>query len=107
MSWERVTRPVQYGGLGILYLERFEWALQMKWLWLQKIEPNKPWNAFNIQVPNTARALFELSVVTEVGDGATTKFWTDKWINGCNIQELAPELLANVKKGASKSRTVQ
>lgn len=42
ISWERVARPLNMGGLGILHLERLSGVLQMKWLWLQKTEPDRP-----------------------------------------------------------------
>ncbi|WVZ91117.1 hypothetical protein U9M48_037330 [Paspalum notatum var. saurae] len=36
VSWEKVQRPLHYGGLGILNLETMGWALRIRWLWLQK-----------------------------------------------------------------------
>jgi hypothetical protein len=35
VSWEIVTRPLSYGGLGIPNLKFKSWALQAKWLWLK------------------------------------------------------------------------
>jgi hypothetical protein len=43
VAWDRVCRLLQLGGLGISSLKELIWALRMRWLWLQKIEPNRPW----------------------------------------------------------------
>jgi hypothetical protein len=32
VSWENVHRPLEYGGLGILNLEKLGWALKIRWL---------------------------------------------------------------------------
>uniref|UniRef100_K3ZCK4 Uncharacterized protein n=1 Tax=Setaria italica TaxID=4555 RepID=K3ZCK4_SETIT len=52
-------------------------------------------------------SLFASAVTTEVGNGANTKFWTDRWLNGCSIEFLAPHLFASVPKRRVKRRTVQ
>jgi hypothetical protein len=36
VPWEIVTMPLKYGGLGDSNLPFKGWALQVKWLWLQK-----------------------------------------------------------------------
>ncbi|GJN01988.1 hypothetical protein PR202_ga19296 [Eleusine coracana subsp. coracana] len=36
VAWERVTRPLHLGGLGVLNLEKLGWALQLRWLWYKK-----------------------------------------------------------------------
>ena len=41
VSWEKVQRPLEFGGLGILNLNYMSWALQIRWLWLKKIEEDK------------------------------------------------------------------
>jgi hypothetical protein len=52
-------------------------------------------------------ALFDVSTQTVVGDGASTLFWTDRWIQGKSIVELAPVLVATVPKRFLKHRIVQ
>lgn len=98
IAWGRVARPLQLGGLGVHNLQTLNWALRMRWLWLQRTDPDKPWAAFNIQVHDCAKALFTMSVKTEVGDGSTTLFWTHRWIAGKSVEEIAPSLLRHVKK---------
>jgi hypothetical protein len=45
IAWPKVSRPKELGALGILDLQRFRWALRVRWLWLGKIEPDRPWSA--------------------------------------------------------------
>jgi hypothetical protein len=78
------------------------WALQMRWLWLPKTNSDKPWRGLDLNVSNQARALFRVSVTSIIGDGATTYFWMDKWINGCSIEELAPIIAAAAPKNIGK-----
>ena len=51
LAWPKVTRPPNLGGLGISNLQNLSWALRIRWLWLQKTEPGKPWAFFSIQAP--------------------------------------------------------
>jgi hypothetical protein len=46
VAWPKVTRPVELGVLGISQLQQLGWALRMRWLWLQKTEPDRPWVFF-------------------------------------------------------------
>jgi hypothetical protein len=48
-----------------------------------------------------------MAMVSEVGNGAHTLFWTDRWLHGKSIAELAPRLLAGIPKRKVKSCTVQ
>ena len=106
IAWPKVSRPKELGGLGILDLQKFGWALRVRWLWLSKTEPDKPWAAFPVIVHGNAQALFNVVVTMEVGNGANTKFWTDRWLQGSSIQLLAPNLFATIPKRRVKKRTV-
>jgi hypothetical protein len=50
------------GGLGILNLEVLSWALQMRWMWLQKTQLDRPWSNLDIQVHPNISALFIILV---------------------------------------------
>lgn len=93
VSWSRVCRPLDLGGLGIKNLEILNWALQMRWLWKKKTEPDGPWAGMNIQVHPNVRVMFAVSVVAVVGDGSRTYFWSDKWLHGHSLKDLVPALL--------------
>ena len=74
----RVKRPIDLGGLGILDLEILGWALRMRWLWLKKTQPDRPWAGLDVQVHPNSVAMFSTSVISIVGDGYKTLFWCDK-----------------------------
>jgi hypothetical protein len=57
-------------------------------------------------VPMKAGALFDMAVYTTVGNGRSTKFWTDHWIQGKTLAEMVPNLFKVVPTKAVKRRTV-
>ena len=69
LAWPKVARPLNLGGLGISNHQNLGWALKLRWLWLQKIEPNKAWTFFPIQAQSQVQAFFALAVETVVGNG--------------------------------------
>ena len=107
VAWERFCMPKRLGGLKIPNLRLMNHALRARWLWLSRTDSSKPWSEFNIQVPRVARGLFEVATTSVVGDGASTLFWTDRWLAGGRVKELAPNLLLKVPKRARCSRRVR
>jgi hypothetical protein len=79
----------------------------MRWVWLQKTEPNRPWTNFNIHVPEQIKAFFAVAVFSKVGDETTTLFWTDRWLHGQSIADLEPRLLVVIPVRKRRKRTVQ
>ncbi|WVZ85537.1 hypothetical protein U9M48_032454 [Paspalum notatum var. saurae] len=106
VSWDVVQRPPQYGGLGILNLEMLGWALRIRWLWLEKTDASRPWAGLPVQVHRNAKALFDVAVVSVVGNGESVKFWTDRWLHGKIVAEHCPSLIKLIPKRALKRRTV-
>jgi hypothetical protein len=47
-------------------LEVLSWALQTRWLWLRKTQPDRPWTGMDIQVHPNVTALFSVSVISMV-----------------------------------------
>jgi hypothetical protein len=82
------------------------WALRICWLWLQKRDSSRPWEGLPFQVPRNSHALFDVALETKVGDGEATKFWTDRWLHGCTVGELAPNLIQVIPKRARRQHTV-
>jgi hypothetical protein len=80
VSWAKVCRPLDLGGLGLHNLEVLGWALNMRWLWMKKTQPNPMWADLKIRVHPNAAAMFECSMVSLAGDGSQTSFWTDRWL---------------------------
>jgi hypothetical protein len=62
---------------------------------------------YDIQDHPNVKALFSVSVISMVGDGKSTCFWTDRWLHGQNIGDLALTLFALVPKSLTKKWTVQ
>ena len=58
-------------------------------------------------VPGQVRAFFAAAIYSEVGNGAATLFWTDRWLHGQSIADLAPRLFATISVRRRKKRTVQ
>lgn len=77
----------------------------MRWLWLQKTEPKEPWAFFPIQVHHSVKAFFSLAIVSEVGNGRNTLFWTDRWLHGQSLDKLVPHLFGLISSRA-KERTI-
>jgi hypothetical protein len=67
--------------------------------------PIRPWTNFHVQVHPCVEAFFSI-VVSEVGDGHKTLFWTDRWIHGQRVADLAPQVFALVSKRKANRRTV-
>jgi hypothetical protein len=79
----------------------------MRWLWLQKTEPGRPWSGLSIQIPTKARVFFARALIPEVGDDENTLFWTDRWLHGEIISELASRLFGIIPKRLAQKRTVK
>jgi hypothetical protein len=77
----------------------------MRWLWLQKIEPDRPWAAFQNQVHPSVKAFFAVAIISEVGNGKNTIFWMDRWLHGQSLAQLVPNLYGSVSARA-RNRTV-
>jgi hypothetical protein len=84
VAWNKVTRPIEFGGLGILNLHLMSWALRLRWLWLKKTDTGRLWASFKINAHPSVKA-FSAVVSSVVGNGKNTLFWTDKWIDGQSL----------------------
>jgi hypothetical protein len=91
VAWVKVCQPLELGGLGISDLKSLGWALRMRWVWLQKTEPHRPWAALPLHVLEQVRAFFSVAVSSIVGDGANTLFWSDRWLHGKCIFSVIPK----------------
>jgi hypothetical protein len=86
VAWDKVQRPLDLGGQGILNLENLSWALQIRWLWLQKIGDARVWKGLQILVLANAFALFSVAVKqwSEMEpmhcSGLTNGSWVSVWL---------------------------
>jgi len=85
VSWGKVERPLQYGGLGIHKLQSLSRALCIRWVWTEKTDNLQPWAGLPIQVPQNVQALFDVAVVCILGSEESIKFWKDCCLQGKSI----------------------
>jgi hypothetical protein len=71
-----------------------------------KTDPSRPWQGMNLPIQQQVRQFFNLSVFHVVGDGTSTLFWFDKWLNGKTIFDIALEVVCLVDSRVSSTRTV-
>jgi hypothetical protein len=93
LAWPRVCRPAILSGLGLPDLTLQGYALRMRWLWFQRTDASRPWAALPQQHEHIVETMFNSSITVQLGNGLRSFFWTDKWINGRSIIDLAPTLL--------------
>ncbi|KAG2538450.1 hypothetical protein PVAP13_9NG381214 [Panicum virgatum] len=106
LAWPKVCRPPELGGLGFLDLNIFGYSLRMRWLWFKKTDPHKPWAGLPDSSETVVAAMFHASVSVQIGDGKGTLFWSDRWLQGKSVQELAPCLFNAVGSRVVAKRTV-
>ena len=58
-------------------------------------------------MPDMVRSFFSIAMQTDVGDGANTMFWTDRWLHGQRIMDMAPHFYTAVPKRRANRRTVK
>lgn len=104
IAWPKVTRPKS--GISLADIKSLNHALRVRWLWLKKSDPSKPWANLPMQANQCMQALCSMAVATEVGDGTNTLFWTDRWILGKCIEEVCPLIHSMVPKRIANKKTV-
>jgi len=104
IAWPKVTRPPDLRGLGISDLQKLGWTLRLRWLWLQKTEPGKPWAFFPIHSSPQVKAFFAAAIISEVGNGKNTCFWINRWLGGQSLQKSFPNLFRAVAARARKRK---
>jgi hypothetical protein len=73
---------------------------------VRKIDASRPWAGLPVQVHRNAKALFNVAVVSVVGDGESVKVLTDRWLHGKTMAEHCSSLINLIPKRALKRRTV-
>lgn len=75
VNWDRVCRPSDLGGLGVLDLNRFARALRIRWLWYEWTAPEKPWTGTPVPCDQIDREIFAAATTITLGDGKIASFW--------------------------------
>lgn len=106
VAWATCCRPTEMGGLGISDLRLTGYALQTRWLWLQKTDEERAWSQLPIRVSKEVRAFFKASTYTLLGNGQQTLFWEDRWIEGQGVETIAPYIYQRIPKQTRQTQTV-
>jgi hypothetical protein len=107
VNWDRVCRPLCYGGLGIPDLARTAISLRTRWVWRMRTDPLRPWRGLDMHFSRSEHDIFFASTVMMVGDGSSALFWEDRWLDGKSVGEVAPDLLALIPRRPRKRRTLK
>ena len=99
VAWETVCRPRDLGGLGVSDLRRAGIALRVRWEWQARVKrrpalASKEWAVI---------AVFQAATVFMLGNRESTFFWTDRWLDGRIIEDVAPAVFAMVKARKRKA----
>lgn len=86
------------GGLGVIDLCFFGFALRLRWVWLARVEPQRCWANLPSKSEKMVTAMCTASLSVIVGDGASTKLWTDSWADVGPLHLFAPALFAATSK---------
>nr|GEU74621.1 RNA-directed DNA polymerase, eukaryota, reverse transcriptase zinc-binding domain protein [Tanacetum cinerariifolium] len=134
VKWNSVLTDKKYGGLGVSSLYALNRGLMIKWVWSFYNQKSSLWaNVIKaihgedgkvdtvcksddrscwITIVNEVRALSRQGVhifnfmKLRLGNGDTTKFWTDHWYGGGIFKDLCPRLYAleNCKEGVEQEQ---
>jgi hypothetical protein len=61
-------------------------------LWLQRLDPSCPWASLEVKEDKITTTFFVL------GDGLSTLFWSDAWLEVQSIADISSNLVATVPK---------
>uniref|UniRef100_A0A8R7TT92 Reverse transcriptase zinc-binding domain-containing protein n=1 Tax=Triticum urartu TaxID=4572 RepID=A0A8R7TT92_TRIUA len=107
VAWNLVCKPTWLGGLGVRNLQLQGLALRVRWEWLRRTDPDRPWLGLPMAVDREAREVFDNMVHIPAGKGRKILFWRDRWIHGFAIKGIAPLIHAQVDTRTINRRTVE
>ena len=107
VSWPKISRPLKLGGLAVHDLHRTGIALRARWLWLQATDPDRPWIHLPLPKDEETKQFFRTSMTWTLGDGRTCQFWTDHWLHGQTVAEIALSLLLHIPRRRRRNRSVR
>ncbi|OEL37464.1 hypothetical protein BAE44_0001517, partial [Dichanthelium oligosanthes] len=71
-------------------------ALRLRWLWSNRVRGLRYHPCFPSLSNSIAQAFFNASIRCEVGDGTSTLFWSDPWLDGRCVAASSPDLVEAV-----------
>jgi hypothetical protein len=106
VAWSHIQRPLQRGGLGVKDLRFLRVALHARWLWLHRTDPDHTWTSLSCTEDSPTKALFNASIQFMLRDGSTFLFWSDPWLEGWHLADLALDMVPVVSTQSQKWHTV-
>ena len=107
VSWWKVCKPLQFGGLGVKDLRLQGLALRVQWEWLRRTDDTRPWHGLPPLKDPDAVAVFNSLVRIQAGEGSKVLFWNDRWLNGVSVQDIAPLVRLKVRTQCANRRTMK
>lgn len=102
MAWPHVCRPPALGGLGILDLRFFRFALRLRWAWLSRTKSDSCWIALSKRPERCVQAMAMASMSVSLGDGGSALLWTDNWCQEGPLCAFAPDLFVAISRRGRK-----
>jgi hypothetical protein len=102
VAWPVVCRPTNLGGLSVLDLRFFGFALRLRWEWLARVEPKCYWASLPSRTEKPVAAMAAISMSVVVGDGSSVRLWTDDWAPVGRLCHFAPDLFAAISARGKK-----
>jgi len=73
---------------------------------MKQTDDSRSWHQLPMEKEPLVEAMFQSSIYVELGDGCKALFWTDRWLQGQSLLELAPSLCNVVSARIKGQRTV-
>lgn len=106
VAWTVVCRPTCLGGLGVIDLRYFGFALRLRWEWLRRSQPERCWARLPCKAERNVEAMCAVSLSVVLGDGGSARMWMDSWAPVGPLRLYVPDLFAAVSR-TGKQRTVK
>lgn len=81
VAWDTICRPKCYGGLGIKNLNWQALALRVRWEWLKRTEPSRPWQGLHMIEDRDTRELTALCISRSVWETGFSFGETDGYMD--------------------------
>jgi hypothetical protein len=106
VAWRTICKPKEFGGLGVKDLRLQGLTMRARWFWLTRTDTTRPWQGLPGLKDPEAEGVFQSLALFRVGDGRSTFFWKDRWIDGYTAEEVAPRVVARVPTRRKNVRLV-